>query len=129
MSTHGEVWFEKKQEIYAESSRLFEFEDAAPTGIPRRMPKAQAAAYYTQKLTAVWHQLGIKRKERAKMPEQKTKLQKQFDNIGDDDIINITKGQLKTLTEKVRADAIEAYKKQNTFNADEIIHALSKETA
>lgn len=122
MSTHGEVWFEKKQEVYAESSRLFHFENAVPTGIPQRMPKAEAAAYYTQKLNTVWHQLGITKKE--KPMSEKTKLQKQFNSIKDNEPINITKGQLIALCEMAKADAIKAYTEQNNFNAEELFHAI-----
>lgn len=57
------------------------------------------------------------------MAEQ-SKIQTRFHKIKDNEILNITKGQLIALIDKVKEEAIKTYEKENQFNADEIYHSL-----
>lgn len=121
--THGEKWYSNKKMFY-DSGKQFDDCESIDAGLPKRMSKKDALAYYNTKLLLYWTSINLKPKPKDTPMPPKSKIQDRFDKMKDDEVLSMTKAQLVDLVKRVKEDAIQAYEKENQFNADEIIHAL-----
>ncbi|PHR57255.1 MAG: hypothetical protein COA44_06030 [Arcobacter sp.] len=123
MRTHGEQWLSNKDRFY-KSTKYFNNCTSIDKGLPKRMSKTNTLAYYNQKLQNYWTKIKLFPNKKELPMSHETKLQKEFNEIDDDQIINITKSQLIELIALAKADAIKTYSENNLFNAREVFNSL-----